>query len=49
MHYNFVRTHMTLGTTPAVAAGIESRPWTMADLVAMLEATEQGKQRVAGN
>ena len=27
----------------------ESRPWTMANLIAMLGVTEQGKQRVAGN
>jgi IS1 family transposase len=32
-HYNFVRKHSSLGTTPAVAVGIESRPWSMADLI----------------
>jgi IS1 family transposase len=37
MHYNFVRVHQTLGTTPAVAAGVASHPWTMEDLVAMME------------
>src|SRR5205823_14418079 len=25
--YNFVRKHTTLGTTPAVAAGVELEPW----------------------
>ena len=40
LHYNFIRRHKTLGTTPAVAAGITDREWTMADLVAMLEAEE---------
>jgi IS1 family transposase len=35
MHYNYVRKHKTLGTTPAVAAGIAARPWTMGELVAM--------------
>ena len=43
MHYNYVRRHRTLGTTPAVAAGIERREWTMADLVGMLEEAEQSK------
>lgn len=28
-HYNFVRSHATLGTTPAVAARVESEPWTL--------------------
>jgi hypothetical protein len=32
-YYNFVRPHMTLGTTPAVAAGLESEPWTLQQLV----------------
>ncbi len=32
--YNLVRVHETLGTTPAVIAGLASRPWTVGDLVA---------------
>lgn len=32
-HCNFVRKHSSLGTTPAVASGVEPRPWTMADLL----------------
>jgi IS1 family transposase len=32
MHYNFVRRHTTLGTTPALAHGIASRHWTLEDL-----------------
>ncbi len=40
-HYNFCRKHKTLGTTPAVAAGIAGRIWTVADLVAMLEDEEK--------
>lgn len=31
--YNFVRIHGTLKTTPAVAAGIANRPWTLAELM----------------
>jgi len=32
---------MALGTTPAVAAGIVSRPWTIEMLVAALVAREE--------
>lgn len=35
-HYNFVRRHQTIGCTPAMAAGLESKPWTMADLVSLV-------------
>lgn len=31
--FNFVRKHRTLGTAPAVAAGLVSRPWTIRDLL----------------
>lgn len=34
--YNFCRKHLTLGTTPAVAAGITDRVWTIENLVGML-------------
>jgi IS1 family transposase len=33
--YNFVKVHSSLGKTPAIAAGIESRAWTMEDLIAI--------------
>src|SRR5579863_9150778 len=36
--YNFVRIHKTLRTTPAMAAGIESRLWSMEDVVALIDA-----------
>jgi IS1 family transposase len=39
-HYNLVRVHRTLGTSPAVAAGVEDRVWTLADLIGLLEAAE---------
>jgi hypothetical protein len=35
--YNFVRRHKTLGTTPAVAAGIELEPWDLEQVVAVTE------------
>ncbi len=32
-YYNFVKFHSTIRMTPAMAAGIETRPWTVEDLV----------------
>lgn len=39
-HYNFIRKHQTLKTTPAVASDLASKPWTMLELVERLEAEE---------
>jgi IS1 family transposase len=33
MHYNFVREHTTIGTTPAVRAGLAAAPWSVAELL----------------
>ncbi len=38
MHHNFCRRHQTLKTTPARAAGIEYRTWTIRDIVELLPA-----------
>ena len=35
--YNFVRIHKTLRTSPAMAAGIETRLWAMEDVVALID------------
>lgn len=35
-YYNFCRTHKTLGTTPAIAAGVTDKAWTIHDLVSLL-------------
>lgn len=44
MHYNYVRVHESLKTTPAVAAGLASAPWSLAELVtAALEEVERSK------
>lgn len=40
-HYNWVRRHMTLGTTPAVVLGVADREWSLQDLVGLLEVEEQ--------
>ncbi len=42
-YFNFARKHATLKTTPAVAAGIASRPLTILDLVEMIEQAESAK------
>ena len=33
--YNFVRVHKTLGSTPAVVAGVELERWSLEDVVEM--------------
>ena len=37
MHYNFVRIHQTLRVTPAMAAGVADRLWSVDDIVSLLE------------
>jgi hypothetical protein len=41
--YNFCRPHMTLRTTPAIAAGLAGEPWTVERLF-----SESAKVAVAG-
>lgn len=36
MHYNYVRIHKTLRVTPAMAAGLTERLWSIDDLIALL-------------
>jgi IS1 family transposase len=40
MHYNFVRIHQTLRVTPAMAAGVSTTLWELADMVKVLEEWE---------
>ncbi len=40
-HYNFIRKHQTLKTTPAVAAGITNKPLTIMELVRMMGEEEE--------
>jgi hypothetical protein len=37
MHYNFVRIHQTLRVTPAMAAGVTDRLWSVEDIAALLD------------
>ena len=38
LNYNFIRDHDTIGTAPAVAAGIVQKPWTVEMVVDLLGA-----------
>jgi IS1 family transposase len=44
-HYNFCRLHQTIRCTPAMAAGVTSRLWSIADLVGLLPAVEHSGGR----
>ena len=44
MHYNFVRIHKTLRTSPAMAAGVTTKLWEIEDMVALLD-TDYAKPR----
>ncbi len=37
LHFKFVRVRKTLGTTPAVAAGVTDLEWTITDIANLLE------------
>lgn len=41
MAYNFHRKHMTLGTTPAVKAGIADHVWSIEEIIGLLETRER--------
>jgi hypothetical protein len=44
--YNLVRRHKTIGTTPAVAAGVEWEPWTLERVVEITEEYLRRKEDV---
>ncbi len=37
MYYNFCKIHMTLKTTPAMAAGVTTKLWELEDVVALID------------
>jgi hypothetical protein len=43
MHYNFTRIHTTLRVSPAMAAGVTDKLWSIADIVTMIDAYENSK------
>jgi hypothetical protein len=40
VYYNFVRRHQTLRLSPAMAAGVSQRLWSMEDIVALIDKAE---------
>ena len=40
LYYNFARAHMSLKTTPAVAAGIVDHVWTLGEIIGFLDAPD---------
>lgn len=45
MFYNFGRKHLTLGTTPAVKAGIADHIWSVEEIIGLLEKSEPKSTR----
>jgi hypothetical protein len=43
--YNFIKIHRTLRTSPAMAAGVTDRLWSVEDLVTLWEAYEQRRRK----
>ena len=37
MHYNFARKRAALKGTPAMAAGLATRPWTIEEIVGLMD------------
>ena len=37
MHYNFVRIHQTLRSTPAMKAGVTDHLWTLEEMVGLID------------
>jgi hypothetical protein len=48
MHYNFCRVHKTIGTTPAVAAGVADHVWKVSEIINLLEQAETGFPKKRG-
>src|SRR2546427_2339347 len=46
MHYNFVRIHQTLRCSPAMEAGVTDRLWSIEDMAALVEASEESASAV---
>ena len=47
MNYNFCRIHHTLRVTPAMEAGIANRVLDLSEVVALIDAAEDGMKLVA--
>jgi IS1 family transposase len=42
VHYNFARSQKSLGGTPAMAAGLSTRAWSIEEIVGLLDEAEKG-------
>jgi IS1 family transposase len=49
MHYNFVRIHQSLRVTPAMAAEVTSKLWSLTDMVRVLEDWEAARATKPGD
>jgi IS1 family transposase len=49
MHYNFCRVHSSIKTTPAVAAGVADKIWSLEDVVEMTDAYWEDKKLLNSN
>src|ERR1700734_755331 len=47
MHYNFCRVHQSLKISPAMAAGVTDRLWSVEDIVALLDARDARKKEMS--
>ena len=45
VYYNFVKIHKTLRVSPAMAAGVSSKLWSMEDIVALIDSGEAPQKR----
>lgn len=45
MHYNFLRVHKTLKKTPAMAAGLTDRVWTLQEIAGLMDTHDAPKKR----
>jgi len=43
--YNFVKMHKTLKMTPALAAGVSDRLWSVEDIVALIDARKAAPKK----
>ena len=49
MHYNFVRIHQSLRITPAMAAGVTNKLWSLTDMVRVIEDWEAERTAKPGD
>ena len=48
MYYNFCRVHKTLKTTPAFAAGVDTKIWSLEEVVRMSDEYWDERKKLAG-